>query len=169
GLAGVGQTAARRYVAPAVATNDGTLVMSTNPPGARLFVDGVERGVTPTTLTVPRGSRRLALLREGARLYRGEVIVPLWGARVQQDLPPAAPDLTRRGRAALRGDCERDVAARGSVDGVDTGLGCNTPRLYVEAGAHTVEVYFARGDSTHTERVNVPLRAQSTHVRVKRP
>ena len=27
--------------------SEGTLVMSSNPPGAKLFVDGVERGVTP--------------------------------------------------------------------------------------------------------------------------
>ena len=51
-LAGAGVTAARRFAAPAPATNDGTLIMTTNPPGAKLFIDGVERGVTPLTNVV---------------------------------------------------------------------------------------------------------------------
>ena len=45
-LAVAGVPVARRYMAPAaVVATDGTLVVTTNPPGAQLFIDGVERGV----------------------------------------------------------------------------------------------------------------------------
>ena len=36
--------------------NDGTLIMNSNPPGAKLFVDGVERGVTPLTVALKTGA-----------------------------------------------------------------------------------------------------------------
>ena len=59
-LAGAGVTATRRYVAPTPATSEGTLSMTTNPPGAKLYVDGVERGTTPLTVTLKTGAVREA-------------------------------------------------------------------------------------------------------------
>ena len=66
-LAVAGVPVARRYMAPAVVVaTDGTLVVTTNPPGAQLFIDGVERGITPLTLTLNPGAHSLELRGNGA-------------------------------------------------------------------------------------------------------
>ena len=41
--------------------------MTTNPPGAKLFVDGVERGVTPVTVALAAGAHALELRGDGPR------------------------------------------------------------------------------------------------------
>jgi hypothetical protein len=53
------------------------------------------------------------------------------------------------------------------VDDTDTGLSCNTPRIYLAPGEHKVDVYFPGSGATHSERVNVAVQAHSTYVRVK--
>ena len=75
---------ARRYLAPPrrPSPTEGTLIVTTNPAGAQLFVDGVERGVTP--LTVARQAR--AALARAARQRR----------------PAADADHDRRRRAGRR-------------------------------------------------------------------
>ena len=41
-------------------------MMTTNPPGAKLFIDGVERGVTPLTIRVKSGAHALEVRGDGA-------------------------------------------------------------------------------------------------------
>jgi uncharacterized protein (TIGR02266 family) len=85
---------------------------------------------------------------------------------------PAAPTpgpRLRRGPASLRVQCAVVEPARVRVDGVDTGLGCNTPRIYLQPGLHEVEVYFPRTGRTHREAVTLSVRPHSTYVRVPRP
>ena len=113
-LAGAGVTAARRYVAPRAAAHDGMLIVSTNPPGARLFVDGVERGVTPVTVTLNAGPHALELRGDGdPRLVS---ITMTAGAQMSQyiDLPKAAT----LGQLQVRTE---PAGARVSVDGVPRG------------------------------------------------
>ena len=114
-LAGAGVTAARRYVAPRAAAHDGMLIVSTNPPGARLFVDGVERGVTPVTVTLNAGPHALELRGDG-----DPRLVPITmtaGAQMSQyiDLPKTAATL---GHLQVRTE---PAGARVSVDGIPRG------------------------------------------------
>jgi hypothetical protein len=163
--------AAPAAAAPAAAPAAGALEVVTTPPGARLFIDGRERGRTPATVPLAPGPHKVALLRDGSRLWRGDVDVPAAGTRLEQQLPPASPgDVAAKGRASLRVQCEGRVApARVTIDDVDTGLGCNTPRIYLAPGPHKVDVYFPAADSTQSFTPNLVIQAHSTYVRVKPP
>jgi hypothetical protein len=137
-LAGAGVTAARRYVAPRTTTNAGRLTMSTNPPGAKLFVDGVKRGVTPLTVTLEAGAHALELRGDGpARLMP---ITMTAGAQVSQyiELPKTASTF---GHLQVRTD---PAGARVSVDGVPRG---SSPVTVAELmpGEHTVLLDSERG------------------------
>jgi hypothetical protein len=115
-LAGAGVTAARRYAAPAAPSSEGTLVMNTNPPGAKLFVDGVERGVTPLTVTLKAGAHSVELRGDGpARLMP---ITMTAGAQVSQyiELPKTA---SSSGQLQVRTD---PAGAHVSVDGAPRGV-----------------------------------------------
>ena len=114
-LAAGGVAAARRYVAPRAPTRDGMLIVSTNPPGARLFVDGVERGVTPVTVTLNVGPHALELRGDGAP--RLVPITMTAGAQMSQyiDLPKTVATL---GQMQVRTE---PAGARVSVDGVPRG------------------------------------------------
>ena len=96
-------------------TPDGTLIMTTNPPGAKLFVDGVERGATPLSVTLKPGTHALELRGDGApRLMPITVDA---GAQVSQyiELPKTAATL---GQMQVRTE---PAGARISVDGVPRG------------------------------------------------
>jgi hypothetical protein len=128
-LAGAG-VAARRYAAPRAATHEGTLIVSTNPPGARLFVDGVERGITPVTVTLNVGPHGLELRGDG-----DPRLVPITmtaGAQMSQyiDLPKTAT----LGQLQVRTE---PAGARVSVDGVARGT---SPVMVAELspGEHAV-------------------------------
>ena len=114
-LAGAGVTAARRYVAPSATTKDGTLIMSTNPPGAKLFVDGVERGVTPLTVTLKPGAHALELRGDGPP--RLMPITMTAGAQVSQyiELPKGA---STSGQLQVRTE---PAGAKVSIDGLPRG------------------------------------------------
>ena len=116
-LAAAGVPAARRYMAPvAVAPSDGTLIVTTNPPGAQLFIDGVERGVTPLTLTLNPGAHSLELRGNGAP--RLMPITVAAGAQVSQyiELPTTASAF---GQLRIRTE---PAGARVTVDGVARGV-----------------------------------------------
>ena len=114
-LAGAGVTAARRYAAPSAATTDGTLIMTSNPPGAKLFVDGVERGVTPLTVPLKAGPHALELRGDGAP--RLMPITMTAGAQVTQyiELPKGA---STSGQLQVRTE---PAGARVSIDGMPRG------------------------------------------------
>ena len=114
-LASAGVTAARRYVAPSAATKDGTLIMSTNPPGAKLFVDGVERGATPLTVTLKPGAHALELRGDGPP--RLMPITMTAGAQVSQYIELPKTEATS-GHLQVRTE---PAGARVSVDGVSRG------------------------------------------------
>ena len=115
-VAGAGIAAARRYTAtPAPAVADGTLTVNTNPPGAHVFVDGVERGATPLSVTLKPGTHALELRGDGTP--RLMPITVAAGAEVSQyiELPKTAATL---GQMQVRTE---PAGARVSVDGVPRG------------------------------------------------
>ncbi|MCU1383278.1 MAG: hypothetical protein JWL71_1975 [Acidobacteria bacterium] len=131
GVAGAGVTAARRYAAPTPTITDGTLVMTSNPPGAKLFVDGVERGVTPLTVTLNTGAHALELRGDG-----GTRLMPITmtaGAQVTQyiELPKTASTL---GQLQVRTE---PAGAKVTVDGTPRGAAPITV-ADLTPGEHTV-------------------------------
>ncbi len=109
------------YGASRAAAQMGTLVVQSSPPGVQVFVDGVERGVTPARLTLAAGAHILELRSSGVPRVipltisaGGEVsqylefaetaAAPLTGHLSVQSVPPGARvfvDGTERGVAPL--------------------------------------------------------------------
>jgi hypothetical protein len=137
-LAGAGVPAARRFISPPPATNDGTLVMNTNPPGAKLFVDGVERGVTPVTVSLKSGPHSLELRGDGAP--RLMPITMTAGAQVSQyiELPKSA---STAGQLQVRTE---PSGARVTVDGIARGMSPVTI-ADLTPGEHAVALESDRG------------------------
>jgi hypothetical protein len=151
-LAGAGVTAARRYVAPRATTNDGTLIMRTNPPGAKLFVDGVERGVTPLTVTLKAGVHALELRGDGpARLMP---ITMTAGAQASQyiELPTRASSV---GDLRVRTE---PAGAHVSVDGLPRGTSPVTV-AQLTPGEHAVLIEHEQGSVTQVVTIEAGITA----------
>jgi serine/threonine protein kinase len=122
----------RQYFMPSAAAEaPGTLVVTTNPPGFQVFIDGQPRGATPLTVELAAGSHELKLATEGEPRIIPVTITP--GSTVSQtlELPKAAP---RLGQLTIRTE---PAGARVSVDGVANGT---TPVTVanLEPGTHRV-------------------------------
>jgi len=114
-LAGAGVPAARRFFAAPAAPAEGMLNVSTNPPGAVLFVDGVERGATPVTVSLKPGPHALVLRGDGT--LRLMPITVMAGAELSQyiELPKTTATM---GQLQVRTE---PAGARVSVDGLPRG------------------------------------------------
>ena len=130
-LAGAGVPAYRYLLAPAPTPAEGTLNVTTNPAGAQLFVDGVERGVTPLTVSLKPGPHSLELRSGGAPRLMPVTIVA--GAQSSQyiELPATA---STGGELRVRTE---PAGARVSVDGVARGVAPVTV-ADLPPGEHTV-------------------------------
>jgi hypothetical protein len=117
----------------------GTLVVQSNPAGVQVFVDGVDRGVTPARLSLPPGSHILELRGKGVPR-----VIPLSmtaGAELSQYLEFAETPET--GYLAIQSD---PPGARVFVDGTERGIAPLTvPDL--APGEHTVVLQAGEGVS----------------------
>lgn len=124
----------------------GTLVVTTNPAGFQIFVDGQPRGVTPVTVELAPGSHELKIATEGEpRIIPFTVTA---GSTVAQtiEIPKAAP-LT--GQLTIRSE---PAGARVTIDDIPGGT---TPITIdrLTPGPHTVTV---QNDlSTVTQNVTI--------------
>jgi len=116
-IAGAGIPAVRQFggAGSAAPTADGTLTVNTNPPGAHVFVDGVERGVTPVSVALKPGTHALELRGDGTP--RLMPITVTAGAQLSQyiELPKTAATF---GQLQVRTE---PAGARVSVDGLPRG------------------------------------------------
>jgi PEGA domain len=151
-LAGAGVAAARRYVTPVTAPNDGTLVVSTNPAGAHLIVDGVDKGETPVTVKLSPGTHGLELRGDGPPRLMPITIAA--GAQLSQyiELPKVAATL---GQLQIRTE---PAGARVSVDGVPRGMSPLTvAQLF--PGEHVVQVESDLGTMKQTVTIDAGVTA----------
>ena len=117
-LAGGGLFVVRYRRAPApIGASVGTLVVESNPPGARVIVDGESRGVTPVNLTLKAGAHVVEL--RGAGDPR---VIPLTipaGSQISQYIElPKTRTAAALGQLQVRTD---PPGARVTVDGVPRG------------------------------------------------
>jgi hypothetical protein len=116
-IAGAGIPAVRHFGGGSAAapTADGTLTVNTNPPGAHVFVDGVERGMTPLSVALKPGTHALELRGDGTP--RLMPITVTGGAELSQyiELPKTAATF---GQLQVRTE---PAGARVSVDGLPRG------------------------------------------------
>lgn len=128
----------RTAVAPAA----GTLVVQSNPAGVQVFVDGVERGMTPARLSVAPGAHILELRGSGTPR-----VIPLnvtAGAEVSQYLEFAESPAT--GQLSVQSD---PAGARVLVDGIERGV---SPLTIADLppGTHEVVLHSAASTARHT-------------------
>jgi hypothetical protein len=151
-LAGAG-VAARKFMTPAPpVSNEGTLVVNTNPAGAHVFVDGVERGVTPLTVKVNAGTHSMEVRGDGTP--RTMPITIAAGSEMAQfiDLPKGPATL---GQLQVKTE---PAGARVSVDGQSKG---NAPLTVadLQPGEHIVLVESDLGSVKQTVTVEAGITA----------
>ncbi|MBX3250264.1 MAG: PEGA domain-containing protein, partial [Myxococcales bacterium] len=130
--------------------------LTTDPPGAKVFVDGVEKGVTPLTLSdLAAGSRRIRVELEGRAPW--ETSLNLVDGRI---LPLA--DVTLAASVNVRFESEPSGARVTLVRG-DTrqNVGTTPTETTIDPSGWTVEMVRS-GYETWTEPLNVPS-GRSTH------
>jgi hypothetical protein len=144
-LAGGGTMAARRYLGSPTLTT-GTVVVTTNPPGAQVLIDGKAQGASPTTLTVASGKHVLEL--RGAGEPRTISLDVAAGAQLSQYI-----EMTKGSVASGSLQVRTDPAgAKISVDGVPIGPSPVTV-LELTPGEHTVVVQTEAGSTKQTVTV----------------
>jgi hypothetical protein len=158
GLAGIAWPTARKFVMPSAAATEGTLNVTTDPAGARLFVDGVERGQTPLTVALKPGPHSLEVRGDGAPRLMPVTITA--GAQLTQylELPKATAAV---GQLLVRTE---PAGARVTVDGVARGASPVTVAA-LAPGEHAVQVESDLGsvkqtvvvEAGNTASLTVPL------------
>jgi hypothetical protein len=114
----------------------GDLTISSTPPGARVYLDGADAGVTPLHLPSTPDRHNLALFLAGHELYRAQVD---GHGTFQIQLKEVTPTSGPAGIKVLK--CTDKERYYVSVDGKPTGQTCPTERIECEMGPHTVETY----------------------------
>ena len=138
---------ARQYFSAApVAVTTGTLVVTTNPPGATLSVDGQAKGMTPVTLTLSAGTHEIELT--GAGEPRTLPVTITAGTQANQYIELAAA-ASAGGQLQVRTD---PSGAQVVVDGVARGVSPLTVND-LAPGEHAVLLTSAAGSSRQTVTV----------------
>jgi hypothetical protein len=108
------------------------LDVTSDPPGARVMVDGTSRGVTPITLTVQPGSHTVVLSQGGSTTSRTVNVSSGGTATIVAALAPSG---TPAGWLSFKGPVDLQVSENGSVLGTTSAA-----RLMLPAGRHNLEL-----------------------------
>ena len=148
-LAGGGVFASKSFGAtpavPAAAAQTGTLIVQSNPSGVQVFVDGIDRGMTPARLSVTPGAHILELRGRGVPR-----VIPLQvaaGAQVSQYLEFA--DTPTTGRLQVQSE---PAGAKVTVDGTARGVAPVTV-ADLTPGDHEVILQSDAGTARHVVNV----------------
>jgi hypothetical protein len=137
-------------------------VITSTPPGARVYLDGADAGVTPLKLPGTPDRHNLALMLAGHELY----IVQVDGhGSFQIPLKEVTPINGPAGIKVLR--CKDKERYYVFVDGKPTGQTCPTERIGCELGTHTVEVYDLVSETRRKWDIDVKETRLSFRVRVE--
>jgi hypothetical protein len=124
------------HVATVPPTSGDSLAVASTPPGARVFLDGADAGVTPLKLPGSPDRHNIALLLAGHELYIAQVD---GHGTFQIPLKEVTPTNGPAGIKVLR--CKDKERYYVFIDGKPTGQTCPSERIGCELGPHTVEVY----------------------------
>ena len=142
-------------------TSSDALQIASTPPGARVFIDGADQGVTPVKLAGSADRHTMALSEPGFDLYVAEVdghgafAVPL--KAITPNNGPAGIKVIK---------CKDKDRYYVFVDGKPTGMTCPTERIGTTVGAHTVEVYDLVTESRRKWDINVTDTRLSYRVKI---
>jgi hypothetical protein len=120
--AGIGDAVWSRYPAVDAATGvqKGQLAITTQPPGAAIWIDHAPAGTSPVTVTLPEGEHLVAAGRAGGAVARRVTVKPGWTpARLALALPPGGgarwTQVAAQVRAWREGKSRPDPAAIGAL------------------------------------------------------
>ena len=117
--------------APLIAT--GTLDISSDPPGARVLVDGVARGVTPVSLAdMPPGLHEVSIVAGSTTINRSVRVAASSTATVLASVVPAR---SGAGWVAIEMPFEAEIVENGRILGTTS-----SERLALPAGWHELEL-----------------------------
>jgi PEGA domain len=153
-IAGAGIPAVRHFggaaATPPIA--DGRLTVDTDPPGAKVFIDGVDRGVTPLSVSLKPGTHGLELRGDGTpRLM--PIMMPAGGQLSQYiELPKTSATF---GQLQVRTE---PAGARVSVDGLPRGTSPVTV-ADLTPGEHAVQLESDYGSVKQIVKIEAGLMA----------
>jgi eukaryotic-like serine/threonine-protein kinase len=136
------------------------LAITSEPAGAKVFLDGAAVGTTPLKLPGTPDRHTIGLLLAGHELYvaqvdgHGAFAIPL------KDVTPTG------GPAGIKVRCTTKERFYVFVDGKPTGQTCPTERIETELGAHTVEVYDLVSETRRKWEINITDTRLSYRVKV---
>ncbi len=153
-LGGGGVVAWRTFQKAQPAAQGGTLLVQSSPAGVQVFVDGVDRGMTPAQLSVPAGAHILELRGRGVPR-----VIPLTvaaGAQLSQYVEFADTPVT--GQLAIQ---SQPAGATVTVDGTPRGV---APLTVTDLSAGTHEVVLESEGTTVRHVVDVQTGATASLV-----
>jgi serine/threonine protein kinase len=145
---------------PPAPTDDGVLLIESDPPGATVYVDGAEQGETPVKLPASADRHSIAIVMAGHALHTAEIDGSGTHKAVLPEVDPP------NGPAGIKVRCKDKNRYYVFVDGAATGQFCPTERIGVEVGPHTVEVYDLVSETRRSIKANVKGTRNSVRVRV---
>ncbi|HEY4181988.1 MAG TPA: protein kinase [Kofleriaceae bacterium] len=135
---------------PPTSTPSDQLIVTSQPAGARVYIDGSDVGVTPVKTAGSTDRHTVALLLAGHELYiadidgKGSFSIPL-----KEITPPGG------GAGVKVIKCKAKERYYVFADGKPTGMMCPTERIVTGKGAHTIEVYDAVTETKNKWDVNI--------------
>ena len=136
----------------------GHLKINVTPPGASIWIDGLEKGTSPVTLLTSPGIHRLVVTASGYRMLR-DVVDTTRGADFTRDMAPAV--FPMEGSVSLNIGCATSGKYPVFVDGRDIGVVCPIAGIRLEPGRHVAGIFVIPQDRMWTvEREILPERPQ---------
>jgi serine/threonine protein kinase len=136
------------------------LTITSEPAGARVYIDGADQGQTPLRLPGPPDRHSAVLFLAGYELATLEVEK---AGRYTAELKEVTP---MGGPAGIKVRCKVKDRYYVFVDGKPTGALCPTERLEMERGEHVVEIYDLISETRRQFRIDVKETSRSMRVRV---
>ncbi len=127
--------------APVAAAQGGTLLVQSSPAGVQVFVDGVDRGMTPAQISIPAGAHILELRGRGVPRVIPLTVTP--GAQLSQYVEFASTPVT--GQLAIQSE---PAGAKVLVDGTPRGVAPVTV-TDLTPGSHEVVLQSEAGTVRH--------------------
>jgi hypothetical protein len=119
-------------------TPAGHLVLKISPPGAVVWIDGVESGTAPNTMLTTPGAHKLVVTAPGYRMLR-DVVDTTNGAVFERHMAPAIFPLT--GAVGINVACTTEGKYPVLVDGREIGALCPISGVRLDPGKHMVGIF----------------------------
>ncbi len=132
-----------------------TFELQTNPPGAKIRVDGLDKGVSPMSLTLTEGAREVEALMEGFLPLKQQIFVQGGMTPVSLNLTPAGQML----KVSLK-------AGKVTLDGQELALTDGTATRLLTNGDHVLEI---ADDATGRMTLNFKVSENAPPVLNERP